>query len=180
MGCLFGLGFRSIRYLAILAALLATVACDEKVASPTPQGNQTQIVTVIVGSQPSPNASPSPGSGSCTPGVVEFVRVNPFGYDGCPGTPPPNSSGLLPAGCTARVTATPKDRNGADVPASLHGQNIIWAVTIGADKILVTDDPEQPFNKNVQMRSGSAPGEFQLTATVCSVTGAWNGRTVVP
>jgi hypothetical protein len=162
-------------------ALVFTSSCNEPVApTPVPQGNQVVNVNVNVGTvAPSPNPSPSAGPGGCTPGVVEFVRVGPFGYDGCPGAPPANSSGLLPAGCVAHVTATPKDRNGLDVPASLHGTQVVWSVVVGSDRITVTEDPTQNFNRNVQKTPSSAPGEFSLQATVCGVTGAWNGRTTL-
>jgi hypothetical protein len=167
--------------LLCLAGLL--VSCDQPTApTPIPQGNQVTNVNVNVGvTQPSPSPSASPAAGACVPGIVEFLRVNPFGYDGCPGGPPPNAnnSGLLPAGCTVHVTATPKDRNGVDVPASIHGTQIIWHVFLGAERSAVTDDPLQSFNKNVQKTTGSAPGEFSLQATICGITGAWNGRTTL-
>ncbi len=170
---------RFVRALILLSMAGLLVSCGpQSPTAPTPQGNQVVNVIVNVGTtQPSPSPSPSPAAGACVPGVVEFVRVNPFGYDGCPSSPPANSSGLLPAGCTAHVTATPKDRNGTDVPASIHGTQIIWSTVLGADRITVTDDPTQPFNKNVQKVASSAPGEFSLQATICGITGAWNGRT---
>jgi len=161
-----------------IASLALTMGCDEPVPPTAPTiPNITNVNINNIGTQPGPNPSPSPGTGQCVREAIDSVRVNPFGYQNCPTAPPNNSSGLLPFGCTARVTATPKDRAGVDVPASLHGTQITWSVAIGADRIVVTDDPEQPFNKNVRMRDGSAPGEFRLEATVCTVTGAWNGRT---
>lgn len=131
--------------------------------------------------QPGGSASPSPGpgSGGSCPGaaLIASIRVNPFGYD-CPSgvTKPNNSSGLLPVGCTAAVTATPKDAAGVDVPASLHGTDIAWSVVSGGIYIEVTSDPNQTFNKNV--KGLSAPGEFNLQATVCGKSGAWVGRTI--
>lgn len=119
-------------------------------------------------------------SGPSTPGceaAVRSVRVNPFGYDCDDSDSPNNSSGLLPLGCVARVTATPKDQTGRDVPDTVHGPNISWAVTFGGSHVEVVDDPSQPFNKNVRAVS---VGEFSLSATVCGVTGAWNGRVVPP
>lgn len=135
-----------------------------------------QTVTVI-DDESQRNGGSNP-SGPSTPGceaAVKSVRVNPFGYD-CEDTDAPNnSSGLLPLGCTARVTATPKDATGRDVPDTVHGPNIGWAVSFGGSHIEVVDDPSQAFNKNVRAVS---VGEFSLTATVCGVSGAWNGRVV--
>lgn len=147
-------------------------------------GDETTIVNTATNNNSVPTgpampaASPSPAPGTClAPELIDSVRVNPFGYD-CPdGVPKPtNSSGLLPMGCIAAVTATPKKADGTDVPAELHGTAISWSIPIGAQYVQVTDDPIQPFNKNVT--AVSAPGEFQLAATVCGKTGAWNGRTV--
>lgn len=169
-----------IRRPAALAALLALAcpACDE---APPPTA-PTIIVrggdqTVIIGSNPpGSGASPAPGQTGCNREAIDSVRVNPFGYEGGTGTKPANSSGLLPSTWTALVTATPKDPSGRDVPAELHGSQITWAVATGAHLIEVTDDPTQPFNKHVKAKSGVTSGEFLLTATVCGVTGGWNGR----
>lgn len=155
--------------LAALVALLGLGACGDVYVG----GDQ---ITNNIG-LPSPSASPSPGSGSCpVAGVIASIRVNPFGYQ-CPaGTPVPNnSSGVLPIGCTAVVTATPKDVAGRDVPDNVHGPNITWSTESGASFIDVTDWPGNAFNKNV---AGRSPGEFRLTASLCGITGAWNGRVV--
>lgn len=168
-----------MRLRSSIAVLLAVVslsfACDE--APPTAPNITNINQNTVILNPGSPDASPSPG-GQCVREAVDSVRVNPFGYEGCPGQRPSNSSGLLPAGCTARVTATPKGPTGQDTPSSLHGTQIVWSVTSGAALIEVTDNPEQPFNKNVRARQGVTSGEFQLTATVCGVTGGWNGRVV--
>jgi hypothetical protein len=168
------LKFGDVYYAALIVLALSMVACDLNLP-----GSSTIINTATNNNAPppTPGASPSPAAGSC-PGaaLVDHVRVNPFGYDCSGNQAPPNSSGLLPMGCIAAVTATPKDAQGNDVPSDLHGPSITWSVTIGGSYIQVTDDPLQPFNKNV--RAVSAPGEFQLAATVCGKTGAWNGRTV--
>lgn len=163
--------------LMAVVVIVATVACIE-----LPGSNTTVITNTNTnnqGNQPSPGASPSPGAGGSCPGasLIAKVRVNPFGME-CPeGTPKPNnSSGLLPVGCTAAVTATPKDQFGTDVPAELHGPDITWRIVSGSQYIQVTPDPNQDFNRNVT--GLSAPGEFILEATVCGKAGAWEGRTV--
>lgn len=155
--CLYG-------YLAVVLA--AVLSCTTII------NDATQTVTSPTGTSPATGASPDPAG--CT-AAVKSVRVNPFGYDDCPGNKPSNSSGLLPLGCVARVTATPKDALGKDVPASVHGQAIAWSVMLGSNHIQVTDDPEEGFNKNVR---GTSEGEFSLAAQVCGVTGSWNGRVV--
>lgn len=166
-------------YALALAALATLPACDISTGS-----NPTYITNTATNNQPNgnnggPTASPSPGGGAC-PGsaIIAKIRVNPFGYD-CPdGVPKPNNnSGLLPVGCTAAVTATPKDQFGNDVPAELHGTEITWRIVAGSEFITVTSDPNEAFNKNVFGKSG--PGEFVLEATVCGKSGAWEGRTTV-
>lgn len=162
----------------VIALVVVLTACVPGPTQPT-NTNQNQTTTIFFGSGPSPSPSPSPAA-SCA-SAVKSVRVNPFGekWD-CPAgvVKPPNNAGVLPLGCTAPVTATPKGDpaqfppNG-DVPAEIHGPSIAWALTSGSDHIRVTDDPTQPFNKNVTALS---VGEFRLEATVCGVTGAWLGR----
>jgi len=130
-----------------------------------------------------PTASSSPGgtaAGCPVVGVIQSLRVNPFGYT-CPsGTPTPNnSSGVLPIGCSAAVTATPKDAAGNDVPANVHGQGIVWSVPFGAGLVNVSDRDGNVFNKNVTTVPGAAPGGFRLEATICGVVGAWNAFTCV-
>ena len=125
----------------------------------------------------SPTTSPSPGAAPGCPvaGVIDSIRVNPFGYRCTAGPTPNNGSGTLPANCQADVTATPKDAAGNDVPAAVHGQGIRWSVPIGASLIFV-DDGVQPFNKSVSVRPGITSGEFQLSAELCGKQGSWNAR----
>lgn len=156
---------KSRKFGAVLAVLLAFAlpACVSQ--------------TVILDESERSGGGSNP-SGPSAPGceaMVKSIRVNPFGYDCNDVDAPNNSSGLLPLGCTARVTATPKDATGRDVPDTVHGPNISWAITFGGSHIEVVDDPSQAFNKNVRAVS---LGEFSLQATVCGITGAWNGRVV--
>ena len=164
-------------YGAALAALLLAVACyPPTVPTPVPP----TITLNCIGNScngPSPAPSPSPGAEACA-AAIDSIRVNPFGYECDPGvSKPANNSGLLPMGCTAAVTATPKDKAGKDVPAEVHGSGITWSVVLGASHVEVTDWPAEPFNKNARAVS---PGEFSLSATVCGHTGAWNGRVTAP
>jgi hypothetical protein len=90
---------------------------------------------------------------------------------------PRNGERILPRGCRGYVTATPKQANGDDVPAAVHGPNIEWFVLTGDDII----DVQAPtfasdFNKDIV---GVRPGAFGLCATVRGVTGCLMG-TVVP
>lgn len=138
-----------------------------------------QTVIVDTGDTAGGGGNPNGPSAPTTPGceaAVKSVRVNPFGYDVPDGVArPANSSGLLPIGAVAHTTATPKDASGRDVPDTVHGPNISWAVTFGGSHIEVTDDPSQPFNKHIR---GLSVGEFQVTATVCGVSGSWTGRVI--
>lgn len=159
-------------FLALAAiAVMAIVACgDNYIGGDTITNNNYG---------PTPTTSPSPAVGSCpVAGVIDSIRVGPFGYRCTAGTiPPANGSGTLPVGCAADVTATPKDAAGNDVPAAVHGQGIVWSTVIGSSLIDVTDG-SQPFNKNVSARQGITSGEFQLAASLCGKTGAWNGRVI--
>jgi hypothetical protein len=112
------------------------------------------------------------------PGTIDHVRVGFFGINCGHGNPVPrNNERILPRGCRGYVTATPKDRNGDDVPAHIHGPNIEWFVLYGEDLIDVQAPTfRSDFNKDIV---GLHTGAFGLCATVREVTGCLIG-TVVP
>jgi hypothetical protein len=110
--------------------------------------------------------------------MIDSIRVGFFRIN-CPGgrTPPRNGEKLLPMGCRGLVTATPKQANGDDVPASNHGPDIVWFVHYGDDIIDVLPPTfANDFNKDVV---GERTGAFGLCATVREVTGCLIG-TVIP
>jgi hypothetical protein len=79
--------------------------------------------------------------------------------------------------CRGFVTATPKDANGDDVPAHIHGPDIDWFILYGEDIIDVHEPTfDSDFNKDV---TGAHTGAFGLCATVREVTGCLIG-TVIP
>jgi hypothetical protein len=108
--------------------------------------------------------------------AINYVRVS-FYEINCPeGVVPPGTNfDLLYVGCVGKLTATPKDALGHDVPSRIHGPDIEWELRRGGDEGVVTvrDDRNQDFNKKVD---GLAPGDFQLCATVQGVEGCLNGR----
>jgi hypothetical protein len=169
--------------LAFIAALVLVVgtACFDLPGS----GGDTTIVNTATNNNgptavPTPGASPSPSAGSC-PGaaIIASIRVNPFGYECAAGIPEPNNnSGLLPVGCEARLTATPKRADGTDVPADLHGTEIVWGSPIGTQYIQTRPDSENTFNRYVRAVTG--PGQISVPATVCGKTGAWEAQVTVP
>jgi hypothetical protein len=108
---------------------------------------------------------------------IDFVRVAFFGIDCRAGvTKPPNSSGRLPLGCEGQVTATPKDKDLADVDARVHGPYVTWELEQTGFIVDVTDSPTSPFNKIVRPRN---PGIFALCATVQGVRGCLGGEVTV-
>src|SRR5262245_54887747 len=89
--------------------------------------NQTVTLTFPDGARliltpvPPPAVTPAPQSAPSGACIAPAVRVGPFGYS-CVGVDvPSNVSGVLPRGCTAVLTATPKYGDGRDVPPELHG-----------------------------------------------------------
>lgn len=108
--------------------------------------------------------------------VIRSVRVA-FYEIKCPAgeTPPPNGEGRLPVGCTGIVTATPKDANGNDVDARIHGPDIEWTLVQDARFVDVEDYPGEEFNRYA---TGKSPGSFQLCATVQTVQGCLDGEVI--
>jgi hypothetical protein len=107
--------------------------------------------------------------------VIDSIRVAFYGIRCADGrTPPNNGLGLLPVDCTGFVTATPKNRENKDVPASVHGPNISWVLKEGAEHITLHDD-DQAFNKTLV---GVSKGHFTLCATVKGVEGCLHGEVI--
>ncbi|HKQ02663.1 MAG TPA: hypothetical protein VJ735_20260 [Actinomycetes bacterium] len=130
-----------------LAAILVLASCQPPPTVPdiiVNAGNNNGNISNPGG----PGATPSPGAPGATCGTVATVRVGFFGI-GCPsGVAPRNGEGVLPMGCMGFETATPKNAQGTDVPASVHGPLIAWAAPTGSERVRLVA-VEEPFNQNV-------------------------------
>ena len=149
--------------LAVLA-LIAMFGCgEESPTTPTPAGGVTIVInnTQTQGGAPSP--SPEPGAG----GAIASVRVGIFGQDCSSGRVPNNAERLIRVGCTAHLTATPKDANGVDVGAPIHGPDAAWTVSVNPGVLEVTF-PGNPFNRDAK---GLGSGVAHFSVTVKGVTG---------
>jgi hypothetical protein len=111
--------------------------------------------------------------------VIAYVRTAFFSFECDPGIVAPRPiEGKLRLGCDGFVTATPKQRNGRDVPSWIHGPDIVWELREGHDVVRVEPDPRfsNPFNK-ILRTTGRLDG-FVLCATVLGKQGCLNGRTI--
>jgi hypothetical protein len=111
--------------------------------------------------------------------LIAYVRTAFFSFECVAGVVAPlPSEGKLPLGCDGFVTATPKQRNGTDVPSWIHGAEIEWELRDGQDVVRVEPDPRfsNPFNK-ILRTTGRVDG-FVLCATVLGKEGCLNGRTI--
>ncbi len=124
---------------------------------------------------------------TCTPAafpleardVISYVRVVLWAFECNPGVVAPlPPEGKLPLGCDGFVTATPKQRNGQDVPAYIHGTDIQWELREGQDVVRVEPDSyySNPFNKILYPRGKI--GHLYLCATVQGVEGCLYGQTI--
>ena len=101
--------------------------------------------------------------------LIDSVRVSFFSIGCIPGVPPPrNGEKLLLMGCYGYVTASPKDENGDDIDARIHGDHIDWTLSQNETVVTMDDFPGVPFNKTITARH---PGEFTVCATVKGVRG---------
>ncbi len=109
--------------------------------------------------------------------LVAYVRTVFFSRECNAGVPPPAGE-TLPLGCDGFVTATPKQRNGTDVPSWIHGSDIEWELREGEDVVQVEPDTRfsNPFNKI--LHTTGKVGGFVLCASVLGKTGCLNGRTI--
>jgi hypothetical protein len=106
--------------------------------------------------------------------LINHVRVAFFGISCITGvTPPRNGENLLLMGCTGSATATPKDKDGHDIDARIHGDRIDWTLTQEFTVVRMDDFPGVAFNKSL---TAVAPGHFQLCAVVKGVRGCLNGE----
>ena len=106
--------------------------------------------------------------------LIDHVRVGFFSIRCINGVPPPrNGEKLLLMGCTGFVTASPKNRNGDDIDARIHGPQITWTLDQYEPVVTMEDFPDVTFNKTVTARE---PGEFTVCATVKGVRGCLEGE----
>jgi hypothetical protein len=111
--------------------------------------------------------------------LIAYVRTAFFSFEcDVDVVPPPPYEGKLPLGCEGYVTATPKQRNGQDVPSWIHGSEIEWELRDGDRVVEVAPDWRfsNPFNK-ILRTTGRVDG-FVLCATVLGKEGCLNGRTI--
>jgi hypothetical protein len=112
--------------------------------------------------------------------LIARVRVAFWGFDCDPGVvAPSNLARELPRGCDGSVTATPKDKDGVDVPLAVHGPDIEWELRRGAEIVNVLSDKRFPNPFNVVLRPKGPLGAFHLCATVQGLEGCLAG-TVTP
>ncbi len=125
---------------------------------------------------------------TCTPAsfpveprdLIAYVRTHLWGYE-CPPeiTPPTPGDRQLPVGCDGRVTATPKLRDGRDVPARIHGPDVTWELREGGEIVTLDVDPrfpDNPFDKI--LRPSGRLGGFQVCASVLGKVGCLDAQTI--
>lgn len=111
--------------------------------------------------------------------VIARVRVGLWAFDCNPGVVPPHPTARkLPLRCDGSVTATPKDRDDADVPLSIHGPDVKWELRRGDEVVEVFPDERFPNPFNLVLRPRGPIDAFQLCATVQGHEGCLNGNTI--
>ena len=105
--------------------------------------------------------------------LIDHVRVGFFSIRCIDGvTPPRNGEKLLLMGCSGFVTASPKNKNGDDIDARIHGDRIDWTLEQEIPIVRMEDYTGVPFNKTVTAQN---PGDFKICATVKGVRGCLDG-----
>jgi hypothetical protein len=107
--------------------------------------------------------------------IIDRIWVGVYNFNCGDRTPPRMNEGVLPMGCIAQVTATPKQIDGTDVPPRFHGPDIQWELYQDGLIVDIYDDPAQPFNQTVEAFS---PGPFRLCATVQGIEGCLDAEVV--
>ena len=168
--------------LAGLGAWGCQTLIEESPTQPEPVALPAPPPVTLPAQAPPPAAAPTPAPAptaapAINPGSIYDIRVAFFGITCGKGNPVPNNGWKkLPKGCRGFVTATPKRRDGSDVPAAEHGPDIDWSMLYGSEFVRVEDPTfESDFNKDLV---GEKVGNFGLCATVKGVTGCLNGQVV--
>lgn len=152
---------RKWKLVAGLVGLVALISCENTPPPPTIPNIYIGGDTINIGGTTpgTPGTTPSPGANCST---VASNRVGFFGI-GCPsGVSPRNGQGVLPLGCIGFATQTPKNAQGQDVPAAVHGPVVAWATTTGAERVRLVE-VEEAFNRNVIPQ---IQGDVVITGTV--------------
>ncbi len=146
-----------------VVALAFTQACNPPTAPDINVFNQNTATNNNSGGGGN-GASPSPGTGGDLP-AGSTVRVGLFGQS-CPAgtTAPSNGSRSIIKGCVGFMTATPKDPNGTDIPAAIHGPSCAWR----SDGSIDLSPAENAFNQDARCPD---VGSSTVTATVKNVVG---------
>lgn len=143
----------------LLSGYLAVISCDTIVTptqtvqqGPAAGGSSTAAAPTV-----SPNA----------PMAINSITLEVSDVtSGCA-----EESGLIHAGCVARITATPRI-NGVVVPPAVHGPICTWfldgALVLGSasTNVVYVTGTQNPFNLAV---FGQAAGRFTLEAEVMAV-----------
>ena len=154
---------------------------EEAPSQPTPRrsgGHRARSgARAVADTRSTPTPTPAPSRPDAVAGSIDSIRVAFFGINCGKGNPVPNNGWkLLPKGCRGYVTATPKRKDGSDVPAKEHGPDIDWFMLYGDEFVDVqTPTFESDFNKDLV---GLRVGGFGLCATVKGVTGCLAGQVV--
>ena len=172
------------KLLVVMLAGLGTWGCQTLIEESPTQPEPVALPSVTPPPVTAPAQAPSPApvptpaptpSATPDPGPIYDIRVAFFGIKCTNGKPEPNNGWReLPVGCRGYVTATPKKKDGTDVPANQHGPDIDWYLFYG-DEFVRVDPPTFPsdFNKDLV---GLKVGTFGLCAVVRGVTGCLAGR----
>jgi hypothetical protein len=106
--------------------------------------------------------------------LIDHVRVGFFSIRCITGvTPPRNGEKLLLMGCSGFVTASPKDKDGNDIDARIHGDRIDWTLEQEIPIVRMDEYEGVPFNKTLTAQN---PGHFKLCAIVKGVKGCLDGE----
>ena len=111
--------------------------------------------------------------------LVSFVFVGFFAIEcNAPTVAPDMSLKTLPVTCDGWITATPKLKNGRDVPSWVHGDEVTWFVRDGETLVSVDEDYKYGNAFNRVLRPQGGVGNFSVCATVLGKQGCVNAKTV--
>jgi len=135
-----------------LTAVLAVLGCSF---------SKNTVVVTGPSQSMGPGVSPSPAAPASPPACA--VADMALAFIGRVGTCTGASDILLPVGCTATLTATPRLRGGGNAPPEVHGTNIRYAIPVGATAVQVFE-AGNPFN--LALRGATPAAVVRVEATL--------------
>lgn len=153
-----------MKRILLVVCLGGVAGCGGSNASPTPVTAAPPTTTLAPVPTPTPTPTPTPAP---TPAPSFHAKLQFVHNAECPNGRHGGPDGALPVGCSRALHLSYYYPDGTEVPMSVTGEAIVWAIEEGKEAIEILED-ENPWRRWV---TAKAPGYFRISATIVSRKG---------